>query len=288
MQNAGEPTIGDAVKQTVEAAEEIVRSPFIKRLAQVGFYTKGFIFTVVGAIALLVALGARRGEELTDPTGALERIARSAGLGKIILILFVVGAVGHGAWNILRGAADVDGAGKGFAGIVKRIAAAGIGFFYWFLAFKAWQLIFATTEIHGEAVQKTLTTALLALPLGALLVGIIGLSVVGVGIHQCYSGITGSFQDTFRVREMTGARRWMITILGLFSFVARGILFGLIGYFFIVAAFDANADDAVGMDGALLALAQSTYGRTLLFAAAFGLICHGVLSLFEARYRKIC
>ncbi len=288
MQNAGEQTIGDAVEQTVDAAAEIVRTPFVKWVAQIGFYSKGFIFIVVGAIALLVAVGERGGEELADPTGALERIARGAGLGKIILIMFVVGAVGHGAWNILRGAADVDDAGKGFAGIVKRIAAVGIGFFYWYLAFKAWQLIFATREIHSEAVQKTLTAALLALPLGALLVVIIGASVVGVGIHQCYAGISGQFQETFRVREMTGARRWIISILGYFSFVARGLLFGLIGYFFIVAAFDANAEDAIGMDGALLALAQSPYGKTLLFAVAFGLICHGVLSLFEARYRKIC
>lgn len=288
MENAGGQTIGEAVEQTVEAAEEIVRKPFIKRLAQFGFYTKGFIFVVVGVIALLVALGEKGGEELADPQGALERIAFGSGFGKIILLIFVAGAVGHGAWNILRGAADVDDAGKGFGGIVKRIGALGIGFFYWYLALKAWQLIFATREVHAEAVQKTLTAALLALPLGALLVGIIGISVIGVGIQQCYSGITGNFQETFRVREMTGARRWMVTILGYFSFVARGLLFGLIGYFFVVAAFNYNANDAIGLDGALLALAQTRYGRTLLFATAVGLICHGVLSLFEARYRKIC
>jgi hypothetical protein len=287
MQNAGEPTIGDTIDQTVEKAEEIVRTPLVKRLAQLGFYTKGFIFIVVGAIALLVALGERGGEELTDPQGALERIARGSSYGKIVLIIFVVGAIGHGAWNILRGAADVDDAGKSFAGIVKRIAAVCIGFFYWFLALKAWQLVFSP-EMRGETIQKTLTSVLLALPLGALLVGIIGLSIVGVGIQQCYAGISGQFQETFRVREMTRARRLMITILGWFSFVARGLLFGLIGYFFIVAAFEANAADAIGMDGALLALAQSSYGKALLFAAATGLICHGVLSLFEARYRRIC
>lgn len=287
MENTGEQTIGEAVEKTVEAAEEIVSTPFIKRIAQIGFYSKGFIFIVVGVIALLVALGERGGEELADPTGALERIARDAIYGKMILLVFVFGAVGHGAWNVLRGAADVDDAGKGFAGIVKRIAACGIGFFYWFLAFKAWQLVFAP-ETHGEAIQKTLTAVLLALPLGALLVAIIGASVIGVGIHQCYTGISGKFQETFRVREMTGARRRMVTVLGYVSFVARGLLFGLIGYFFIVAAIYSDANNAIGLDGALLALAQSYFGKSLLFATAIGLICHGVLSLFEARYRRIC
>lgn len=290
MENATKQAIGEAVEQTVEAAEEIVRHPYTKKFARLGFYTKGFIFIVIGALAILVAVGKRGGEELADPTGALERIAQ-ASHGKIILLVFTLGAIGHGAWNILRGAADVDNAGKGVAGIIKRIAACGIGFFYWFLAYQALNLLAATRANPAggaEAIQKTLTAILLALPLGALLVGIIGLSVIGVGIHECYSGVTGKFQEAFRLREMTGARRWSVTVLGFFSFLARGLLFGLIGYFFVVAAIDYDANNAIGLDGALLTLAQSYFGKTLLFLTAVGLVCHGILSIFEARYRRIC
>lgn len=290
MEDATKQAIGDAVEQTVQAAEDIVRHPYTKKFARLGFYTKGFIFIVIGALAIMVALGERGGEDLTDPTGALERIARES-YGKIILFVFIIGAAAHGAWNVLRGAADVDNAGKTIAGIIKRMGAAGIGFFYCFLAYKAWNLVQATRETpieNGEAIQKTLTAVLLALPLGAILVGIIGLSVIGVGIHECYSGVTGKFQETFRLREMTRPRRWSISVLGFFSFLARGLLFGLIGYFFVVAAVYYDANEAVGLDGALLTLAQSRFGKTLLFVAAAGLVCHGVLSLFEARYRRIC
>lgn len=287
MEDAVKQTIGEKIEQTVEAAEEIVRLPYVKKFARLGFYTKGFLFIVIGALAILVATGAKGGEELADPTGALERIAR-ASYGKIILLIFILGAVGHGAWNVLRGAADVDNAGKSAAGIVKRIAAGGIGFFYWFLAYTAWNLLAATRQTGGEAIQKTLTALLLSLPLGALLVGIIGLSVIGVGIHECYSGVTGKFQESFRLYELTKRHRALITMLGFFSFLARGLLFGLTGYFFIVAAIDYNASEAVGLDGALLALAQSYFGKTLLFLTAIGLVCHGILSLFEAKYRRIC
>ena len=72
------------------------------------------------------------------------------------------------------------------------------------------------------------------------------------------------------------------------SFTARAVIFGLMGYFFILAALESNPDQAMGIDGALMALAQSYYGKTLLFVAATGLISHGVLSLYEARYRRIC
>jgi hypothetical protein len=60
------------------------------------------------------------------------------------------------------------------------------------------------------------------------------------------------------------------------------------GYFFIMAAINYNPDEAIGLDGALKALAQTYYGKTLLFVTATGLVSHGVLSLYEARYRRIC
>lgn len=55
-----------------------------------------------------------------------------------------------------------------------------------------------------------------------------------------------------------------------------------------MAAIQFNPNEAIGVDGALLLLAQTYYGKALLFIAATGLISHGVLSLYEAHYRRIC
>ena len=80
----------------------------------------------------------------------------------------------------------------------------------------------------------------------------------------------------------------IITLLGVLSFTARALILGLVGYFFITAAINYNPDEAAGIDGALAALAATTYGKTLLFITAAGLVCHGILSLYEARFRRIC
>ncbi len=80
----------------------------------------------------------------------------------------------------------------------------------------------------------------------------------------------------------------IITVLGILGFTARGLIFALMGYFFISAAVDFNPNEAVGTDGALLVLAQTSYGKTILFVTAAGLICHGILSFYEAKYRRIC
>ncbi|HEX8369502.1 MAG TPA: DUF1206 domain-containing protein [Pyrinomonadaceae bacterium] len=287
MKEETSPTVSEKIGETVKAAEEVVRHPYTKTLARFGFYTKGFLFIVIGILAVLVATG-QRGGELADPSGALETIAR-ASYGKWLLIIFIVGAIGHGLWNVLRGAADVDNAGGGWQGISKRIIAAGVGIFYLGLAFTAWSIITAEqiTDRNGE-IPRTFAAILLALPLGASLMFLIGLGIVGAGVHECYSGVTGKYKENFKLFAVENSQRRIITVLGVLSFTARALLLGLVGYFFMTAAIRHDPNEAAGLDGALAALAQTYYGKTLLFVTATGLICHGVLSLYEARYRRIC
>lgn len=279
--------VGETFEKTVEAAAETVRQPFVKKLARFGFYTKGVLFIVIGILAILLAIGLEGGK-LADPTGAMVTIAQKP-YGKFLLIIFIIGAIGHGIWNILRGAADVDDAGKDWKGIIKRIISAGTGIFYLGLAWSAWNIIFMVqaSAANGE-VSQTLAAILLALPLGTILVLIIGLSVIGAGVHKCYSGMTGKFQENFRLWEIEGIHLRFITILGALSFTARALIFALIGYFFITAAIYYDPTEAIGIDGALLTLSQSNFGKILLFVTAVGLVCHGVLSFYEAKYRRIC
>ncbi|HEX8248591.1 MAG TPA: DUF1206 domain-containing protein [Pyrinomonadaceae bacterium] len=287
MKEETSPTVSEKIGETVKAAEEVVRHPYTKTLARFGFYTKGFLFIVIGILAVLVATG-QRGGELADPSGALETIAR-ARYGKWLLIIFIVGAIGHGLWNVLRGAADVDNAGGGWQGIVKRVIAAGVGIFYLGLAFTAWSIITTEqiTDRNGE-IPRTFAAILLALPLGASFMFLIGLGIVIGGIHECYSGVTGKYKENFKLFAAENSQRLIITVLGVLSFTARALLLGLVGYFFMTAAIRHDPNEAAGLDGALAALAQTYYGKTLLFITATGLICHGVLSLYEARYRRIC
>lgn len=287
MNDETKGAVSETVEKTVEVAEETVRLPFVKKLARFGFYTKGVLFIVIGILAILLAIGLEGGK-LADPTGAMGTIARKP-YGKFLLIVFVVGAIGHGVWNILRGAADVDDAGKDWKGIIKRIVSIGTGIFYVGLAWSAWSIIF-TAQVSAEngEVSQTLAAILLALPLGTILVLIIGLSVIGAGIHECYSGMTGKFQENFRLWEIEGNHLKFITVLGALSFTARALILAMIGYFFITAAIYYDPSEAVGIDGALLTLSQSHFGKILLFIAATGVVCHGILAFYEAKYRRIC
>lgn len=286
MKEETKEKIAETVEEAVEAAVETVQKPWAIKFAKFGFYAKGFLFLVIGALAILVALGYRSGK-LTDTTGALAAIAQ-APFGKGLLIVFMVGAIGHGAWNVLRGVADVDNAGGGWQGIPKRVLAGGIGAFYFLLAWSAWRIIemARVTDANGE-IPQTLTAILFAFPLGALLVFLIGLGVLIAGIHQGYFGVFRKFEEYFFTEKLAGASLYFFYFLGILSFLARAIIFLLIGYFMIEAAINYNPEDAIGMDGALYALSQTYYGKTLLFLTALGLASQGVLAFYEVRYRRI-
>jgi Domain of Unknown Function (DUF1206) len=81
--------------------------------------------------------------------------------------------------------------------------------------------------------------------------------------------------------------RRVFTAVGVFGHLARMVVFVLIGYFLVKAAVDYDADEAVGLDGALATLGDSSYGPALLGVVAGGLIGFALYSLLDARYRKV-
>jgi hypothetical protein len=279
--------IGEVLEKTVEAAEEAVKRPGFKSLARLGFYSKGFLFIVIGVLAILLVVGLNGGK-IADSTGALSAVSQKP-FGKVLLIVFVVGAAGHGVWNILRGAADIDDAGTGWQGIVRRCVSIGTGFFYLGLAISAFEIVVAAhvSDASSQA-EETFISIVLAVPLlGTLFIALVGLGVIGAGFNECYSGITGKFRENYRLWEIAGFHLTFINILGVLSFTARALLLVLMGYFFIRAAIYHNAG-AIGMDAALLVLLRSSYGRILVLGTAIGLFSHGILAFYEARYRRIC
>ena len=256
-------------------------------LSRVGFIAKGILFCVIGISAVLLAAGLQGGR-ITDPVGAMAAIAQYSA-GKFLLTILFIGALGHGVWNVLRGIADVDNTGKGIKGIIARSASVGIGIFWFTLAAIAFDIVltYSVAEENGRG-EEFVAWVFLSIPLGALVVLIVALGFWGAAIHECYSGISGKFQENYKTWKLTPALERLAMVLGVISFVTRAFLYVIIGNFFFLAANQNDPSQAQGIDGALLSLAQSRYGSILLFVSGFGLFCHGVLAFFEAKYRRIC
>ena len=74
------------VEKTVDTAEAAVQRPAIHKIARLGFYAKGFLFLIIGSLAIMLAVGFREGR-IADPTGALAVIGNRP-FGRLLLCGF--------------------------------------------------------------------------------------------------------------------------------------------------------------------------------------------------------
>lgn len=275
------------VERAEEHAERVTRAarPWIERLARYGYAAKGVVYVLIGSLA---ALGAFKGEEgPTDSRGALTQVVRQP-YGRVMLCAIAAGLAGYALWRVVQALRDTEEKGTSWKGLSVRAGYACIGVVYAGLSFSAVRLVFGQDAgKNSDETTRGWTALALMFPLGRLLVGLAGLSVIGFGLWQCYKAFTAKFRRKWKGHEMSEHARALATPAGQVGLVARGVVFGLIGLFLIQAAWRARAEEARGLGGALRALEQQPYGPYVLGAVALGLVAYGLYMFVEARYRRM-
>lgn len=273
-----------AAEDVKDQAKETVREagPWLEPLGRLGFAAKGAVYMLIGALALRVALGL--GGETTDAQGALRRML-TAPFGALLLVATAVGLFGYALWRFVQAAMDTEWKGSDAKGLVQRIAYAVSGCIHLGLAFWAARLL--TGDSGGGDAARSWTAQLMSRPAGAWLVGIVGAIVIGVGLYQFYHAFSAKFREELLLGRMGPAEEEWLTRLGRFGYAARGVVFGLVGLFLVVAARQAEPGAARGLGGALATLARQRSGSWLLGVVAAGLVAYGALMLAEARYRRM-
>ena len=175
----------------------------------------------------------------------------------------------------------------GTGGTAKRVADAAKGVLYLVLVGSTLAVALKSSAGQGGQSQQEWTAELLGHQFGRLLVGLIGVALVGFGGFLLYRGVRQSFEENLRTNEMPPGARRPFLMLGTAGYVARGVIFGLVGVLVFVAAVSFDAEESVGVDGALKKLVDQPYGPAMLALVALGLLCFGLFSFVEARYRKV-
>ena len=280
LNTSGNDVGQEAERRAEEAAEEA--SPWVERLARVGYVTKGAVYIVVGALAVGVATGV--GGRTADPHAALEIIGEQP-LGWLLLVLVAVGLAGYALWRLVQATADPDGEGHNAKGIARGVGHAGAALIYGGLAFSAGQLMLA---FGGSGFSpKDWTAWLLSWPFGQVLVSGVGAGVVVYGLSQIYQAYKADFLEYLKLGQMSNRTEAWITHGGRFGVAARAAVFGIVGLFLILAALQSEPNEARGLGGALHALLLEPFGPWLLGAVALGLIAYGLLMLAMAYYGRI-
>jgi hypothetical protein len=258
------------------------QSPWVERLGRTGLVAQGVLYGVIAILAARVALGAR--DESPDRHGALREIAQQP-FGKALLVVLALGFAAHALWRLAEAALDRDNEGIGPKGLAKRVANLGRAGWYGALCALTVAKIGGAGDSGGH--EKKTTGGVLALPLGRWIVLAVGLGFLGAAVFNGYRAVTCKFEKKLKKDEMNEAEEAGATGLGIVGFLARGIIFGLVGAFLVKAAWEYDPKEARGLDGALLEVAQQPYGELLLGAVSVGLMAFALYCFVQARYRRI-
>jgi hypothetical protein len=272
-------------------ARRWANSPWADRLARLGFCARGVVYIVVGLLAFQIAREGGGSDEEASKDGALRAIAERS-FGSTLLVILAIGLAGYVLWRLseaIWGKRDEEDERKR---TLKRLGSAAKAVLYAAFLISTVRFLMEGSPSSsggggGSEQESSATARLLELPAGQWVVGAIGAAILGGGVYLLYRGIAQKFEKHLDSSQMSPRTEQVVGVIGTIGMAARGVVFGLIGLLVIKAALDFDPDEARGLDGTLHLIAQQTYGQVLLTLAAFGLICFGVYSLAEARYREL-
>jgi hypothetical protein len=265
------------------AGRRAANSAALRWLARAGLAARGVMYVIVGWIAVQVAFG--RSRQQADRTGALHSIS-STPVGGVLLWLLVVGFIGMALWQLseaLYGAPGSDGTKAS-----KRLAAFARAVIYAVIAYGVLKYALGEGSPKSSDTQSVdLTATLLKYPGGQALVVVIGLALIGGGLYLAYQAWRKEFRRDLELGQMRRRTRRVVEWLGRYGGIARGIVFVTSGIFLVVAAVDAQPQQAKGIDSSLRALAATPLGPWLLLLVAIGLIMFGLFSCCEAKWIRL-
>jgi len=268
-------TVGDVLRDRAEP------------MARIGLATRGGLYCVAGALALLVASG--RGDGEVEGQGALEAVAGEP-YGRPLLLVLAAGLAAYALWRLLRAltGAREGSDGDGWEGLAQRVHDVGSAAVYVSLVAAAIRLLTRTSAgTDNDQQARSLSARLLEHGWGQAVVVVAGLVLLGVGLALAWWGLSHRFEDHLRTSSMGPIQRRWLPRLGVLGHTARGVVAALVGAFLVQAALEHDPTEAVGIDGALRRLADRPYGTPMLVVVAAGLVAYGLYSLVEARWRRV-
>ncbi|MFW5705907.1 MAG: DUF1206 domain-containing protein, partial [Bacteroidota bacterium] len=106
-------------------------------------------------------------------------------------------------------------------------------------------------------------------------------------LWQLYRALTGRFKKNLSHMDINDKARKALLNFGLIGYISRGIVLGVIGYLFLMAAILRSSEQAGGTKEAFQVLQSSVAGPTLLAVISFGLLAYGVFMIAKAKYRVL-
>ena len=256
-------------------ASKVALNPAVNILVRIGDGARGYLFFVLGLLAIQIALG--KISQTADYQGAIAATAANP-LGKILLVIVLIGLCIYVLWALCAALFDLLHEGHDLKGFSKRAVLLVNAVIYGLLIPMLVVYISGGTDTTGSqnfSIGKLASTIFLW-PGGKWLVAAVGIALFIGGMVTLFSGFRRNFDKEANSYSLSSSQVTWIKRVGRFGTVAYGVIIAVIGVLFFTAFTHADPYKATGIDGALLSLINLPFGRWLLGLIALGLISYGI------------
>lgn len=256
----------------------------LESLARIGYLAKGVVYVGVGLLSAHAAIEAGRAHGSKD---VLQTVIRQP-FGQIILTLLVLGLAGYSTWRYIQAIKDPENKGTDGKGLANRFAYFLSGLLHTSLVVFGLTVLFGQGSQSGSDSSSEETAAtLMQQPFGRWLVGLGGLAILGWALHQLYKSVTADLSDRLDLSPLNRTWRTWAVRMGRAGIGARGVVFSIVGVFFILAAVRYDPETAQGLTQSLNWLGQQPFGPWLMAISAIGLANYGGYMGLKSAYRRI-
>lgn len=277
----------DVTDHVRKAAARAVRraSPLLEKFARIGYASRGTIYTLIGVLSLMAALG-QRPRAVAGSRSVMQQVFQHQ-FGQVLLVALAVGFACHACWQLILAIYDPEFEGTDRHGLIKRTS------YFFSAAVHAALVVFAIRLMLGyarrgddDATARGWSATIMSYPAGRWCAAGIGIGFIVYGLMRIYKGYKAEL-DRIDFTSIKSAGRDWICRTCQFGIIARGVVFVLVGIFFVIAAYRQRPSEAHGLSGALDALRNQPYGAWLLAIVAIGLMAYGFYEFVRAALRRI-
>lgn len=240
---------------------------------RLGYLARGLTYMLLGYLALETT-----GGDVEGGSSGVFDMLQEVPLGVPLLWVIAVGMLSYAAYKFLSGFANIYNRDDDLKGGLHRIGDVASGVAHTILAVAAYQFAIGAKNSADDSTQERASTVM-SYDMGGIVIGIIGLGFLVGGFIQAKKAWDLGF-----MKRISGRAPGWICHIGRAGHAARAVVFALIGWSLVKAAWFSSSSQVKGLGEAIASLKDSGFVYTLV---AVGLILFGVFSIITSRYRVI-
>ena len=267
-------------RPAVAAAETVDRNKKLETFARFGYVVNGLFHALIGISAIGIVIG--QGGEV-DQSGVLKPMTTTI-WGMLFVLLIALGLIALSFWKVMQILISTKLQRKGlrryaFEEGVKALA-------YVVLGVSTLILLFSHSAQDSSArSSRQLVANLYGIPLGPLLVLLLGIGCMAIGVSLIYKGVRRRF-----MRILDGPPEKLeplVIVLGTVGYISKGLILLSLGVIFGFTFFARDPSRVSGLDGAFRDFLSLPFGGIVIVALGVGFIFYALFSITRAKIGHI-